>query len=113
MSDMIDRQDAIDAIMSKPPDAHYPSWYADVLKGLPSACNKTKQQATVSSDLISRQETVKTITSYNGVVDKSVAKRLLLQMPSAEPEIIHCKDCRNRGEDECPMRHVERRERNE
>ena len=88
--------------------------YAVVLdKLITSACNKTKQQATVSSDLISRQETVKTITSYNGVVDKSVAKRLLLQMPSAEPEIIHCKDCRNRGEDECPMRHVERRERNE
>ena len=37
MSDLIDRQKAIDAIMSEPPDAHYPSWYADILKGLPSA----------------------------------------------------------------------------
>lgn len=35
--DLIDRQDAIDAIMSEPPDAHYPSWYADILKELPSA----------------------------------------------------------------------------
>ena len=46
------------------------------------------------SDSIYRHEAIKTITSYNGVVDKSVAKRLLLQMPSAEPEIIHCKDCK-------------------
>lgn len=36
------------------------------------------------SDLIYRHEAIKTITSYNGAVDKSVAKRLLLQMPSAE-----------------------------
>ena len=46
------------------------------------------------SDLIYRHEAIKIITSYNGMVDKSVAKRLLLQMPSAEPEIIHCKDCK-------------------
>ena len=36
------------------------------------------------SDSIYRHEAIKTITSYNGVVDKSVAKRLLLQMPSAD-----------------------------
>ena len=35
--DTIYRQDAIDAIMSEPPDAHYPSWYADILWKLPSA----------------------------------------------------------------------------
>ena len=60
------------------------------------------------SDLIYRHEAIKNITSYNGMVNKSVAKRLLLQMPSAEPKIIHCKDCKSWGEDECPMRHVER-----
>ena len=38
------------------------------------------------SDLIDRHEAIRTITSYNGTVDKSVAKRLFLQMPSAEPE---------------------------
>lgn len=37
------------------------------------------------SDLIYRDEAIKTITSHNGVVDKSVAKRLLLQMKSAQP----------------------------
>ena len=35
--DVIYRQDAIDAIMSEPPDAHYPTWYADILCKLPSA----------------------------------------------------------------------------
>lgn len=35
--DIIYRQDAIDAIMSEPPDAHYPSWYADILWKLPPA----------------------------------------------------------------------------
>ena len=38
------------------------------------------------SDLIYRHKAIKTITSHNGVVDKSVAKRLLLQMKSAQPE---------------------------
>jgi len=33
---------------------------------------------------------------------------VLKMLPSAEPKIIHCKNCKNRGEDECPMRHVER-----
>ena len=51
------------------------------------------------NDLIYRHEAIRTITSYNGTVDKSVAKRLLLQMPSAEPEIIKCKDCKHRGEE--------------
>ena len=46
------------------------------------------------SDSIYRHEAIRTITSYNGTVDKSVAKRLLLQMPSAQPERA-IKDCRN------------------
>ena len=37
MSDLIRREDAIDAIMREPTDAHYPSWYADRIKALPSA----------------------------------------------------------------------------
>ena len=35
--DLISRQDAIDAIMGEPTDAHYPSWYAQRIKLLPSA----------------------------------------------------------------------------
>ena len=50
MSDLIRRQDAIDVIMGEPTDAHYPSWYADKIKALPSAdifkteaCRKCQQ----------------------------------------------------------------------
>ena len=53
-----------------------------------------KQREGIVSDLISRQAAVRLITGYNGVMDKSVAKRLLIQMPSAQPEIIRCKDCK-------------------
>ena len=37
MSDLISRQAAIDAIMGQPTEAHYPSWYAEQIKALPSA----------------------------------------------------------------------------
>ena len=37
-------------------------------------------------DPIERQEAIRLITSYDGVVDKSVAKRLLMQMKPAEPK---------------------------
>ena len=33
----IEREAAIDAIMSDPPDAHYPSWYIDRIKTLSAA----------------------------------------------------------------------------
>ena len=39
-------------------------------------------------DLISRREAIRAITNHNGVVDKSVAKRILTQLPSAQPELI-------------------------
>ena len=35
--DLIDRQTVIDAIMSQPPEPHYPSWYVEQIKALPSA----------------------------------------------------------------------------
>lgn len=37
MSDLIDRQAAIDAIMGQPPEPHYPSWYAAQIEKLPAA----------------------------------------------------------------------------
>ena len=36
-SDCIRRQAAIDAIMSQPPEPHYPSWYAEQINALPPA----------------------------------------------------------------------------
>lgn len=38
------------------------------------------------SDSISRQMAIDAMISQNGVVDKSVAKRILIQLPSAEPK---------------------------
>ena len=38
------------------------------------------------SDLIERQAAIRAIANYDGVVDKSVAKRILTQLPSAQPE---------------------------
>lgn len=40
MHDTISRQDAINAIMCEPTDAHYPSWYTNRIKALPSADNE-------------------------------------------------------------------------
>lgn len=37
MTEYIKREAAIDAIMSDPPDAHYPSWYIDRIKTLSAA----------------------------------------------------------------------------
>lgn len=39
--DCITRESAIDAIMGQPPDAHYPSWYAEQIRKLPAAEVKT------------------------------------------------------------------------
>jgi len=37
MAEYIKKQVALDAILSEPPDAHYPSWYAERIKALPAA----------------------------------------------------------------------------
>ena len=37
MADYIEREAAIESIMSEPPDAHYPHWYADKIKAIPAA----------------------------------------------------------------------------
>ena len=37
MQEYIEREAAVEAIMSEPPDAHYPSWYIDRIKTLSAA----------------------------------------------------------------------------
>jgi len=41
MDDLISRQAAIEKILGQPPEPHYPSWYAEQIKELPSAGPKT------------------------------------------------------------------------
>ena len=43
MDDTISRAAAIEAIMSEPTDAHYPSWYAERLEQLPPAQPERKK----------------------------------------------------------------------
>ena len=37
MDEYIEREAAIAAIMSEPPDSHYPQWYADKIKAIPAS----------------------------------------------------------------------------
>lgn len=37
MAEYIEKQAALDAVLGEPPDAHYPSWYAERIKSLPAA----------------------------------------------------------------------------
>lgn len=43
-------------------------------------------------DLISRDDAIEI---YRKAKDKSEAHRMLMQLPSAQPEIIRCKDCKH------------------
>ena len=43
VDDLIKRSDAIDAIMGQPPEPHYPSWYTEQIKKLPSAQPERKK----------------------------------------------------------------------
>ncbi len=54
MDEYIKKQDAINLIMSQPTDAHYPSWYADLVKKIP-ACN------------VKRIDGCKTCKYFNGI----------------------------------------------
>ena len=37
MDEYIKREAVIEAIISEPPDAHYPQWYVDKIKSIPAA----------------------------------------------------------------------------
>ena len=37
MDEYIKREAVIEAILSEPPDAHYPQWYVDKIKSIPAA----------------------------------------------------------------------------
>ena len=37
VKEFIEREAVIEAIMSEPPEAHYPQWYVDKIKSIPAA----------------------------------------------------------------------------
>lgn len=51
MKEMIYKQDAINAILGEYPDAHYPSWYADIIKGIPQNYLEILDDGTLSITL--------------------------------------------------------------
>lgn len=66
-------------------------------------------------DLIERQAAIDALCNDKCMEegrwrDDGVCKPVMriMALPSAQPEIIRCGDCKHRYTDECPMRHVER-----
>ena len=67
MSDLISRQQAIDAIMGEYPDAHYPDWYAIKIMALSSAQPEERTEKRTEShacDLISRQAAIDALHTW-------------------------------------------------
>ena len=55
------------------------------------------------SDLISRQDALDEIRRFSGYLDEDMIKRIrigLSRLPSAQPEIIYCKECKYGVQDE-------------
>jgi hypothetical protein len=50
MDDTISREAAINAIISQPPEPHYPSWYAEQIKAFPPAQLERKKGKWKCSD---------------------------------------------------------------
>jgi hypothetical protein len=63
------------------------------------------------NDLISRDKAIAETWRETGYSDPANVlteiRDRLRALPSEESKIVRCKDCRNRGEAKCPMRHVE------
>ena len=95
-TDAISRQMAIDTIMGQPPEPHYPSWYAAQIEELPAVQPATNcsEIPNGSDDTISRRAALDALDCINGV------EEVLRSLPSAQPEIIRCKDCKNYLHDE-------------
>jgi len=79
---------------------------------LPGACE----------DTISRQAAIDAIrastSKYTGFMEMEMytdddAVEAIEALPSAQPEIVRCKECKHRYTDECPMRYIEWVERDE
>ena len=114
MSDLIDRQAALDTIMGQPPEPHYPSWYAAQIEKLPAAQpdhiaesgKKVEQTAEIAQnvqneDLIQRKWLVECIeegwVKFDTAKDCNRMMHLVRDIaPSVQP-VLTCKGCRYDG----------------
>lgn len=100
MSDLISRQAAIDEVRNyyDPEDTSVTS-IEDRIKRLPSAQPKTQlstEDTTLDTtfDCISRQAAIDAvIPAMVDGADADLIEGMLYLLPSAQPEIIYCKDC--------------------
>ena len=111
MNDLISRQAAIDAIKALWNDApsaqHVSAMFdcEDAIRVLPSAQpEKRTEERTethgVCLDAISRQAAIDSI-QYAGKIGKQTCIDILKRMPSVQPEIIRCRDCKHYKDNEC------------
>lgn len=97
MSDLIDRQAAIATAIKAAVDWHklanpqYSIAYCigEAMRQLPPASNS---EIPNSSDTISRAKAIDIVTPHD---DNRVMRDALEELPSAQPEIIRCKDCKH------------------
>lgn len=113
MDDLISRQQAIDAIneIIRMEHSLRPKVYVakDAIKQLPSVQLEIKQQAINSSDYIDRRAALDALDKrFDSIPLEQTSEILLLrkdlrELPSAQPEIVRCKDCKywNSGSCEC------------
>ena len=106
MADLIDRQAALDTIMGQPPEPHYPSWYAAQIEKLPAAQPATNcsEIPNSSDDTISRQAAIDLFPdddleydTKGGYVAPHLARRMICELPSAQPQSITCDGCKHVG----------------
>lgn len=62
------------------------------------------------NDLINRADAIDTVKKHYRSHDNDLLELIAFdieRLPSEEPEIIRCKNCKHRHTEDCPMYHVE------
>ena len=90
MNELIDKELAIQTILGEYPDAHYPSWYADIIRKI-----EPTYEGIVNGDTLI--VTLNTDDFYNigRVVLKDQSGIWCRTMYQDVPDIIKCKDCKH------------------
>ena len=85
---LIDKEAAIDLIVSQPPEPHYPSWYAEQIRQMPAVPPKVVAEIKIDGEALQK------------AVDNAVrqVKRELFtgRLNPGTLRVVRCKDCRFR-----------------
>lgn len=90
MNELIDKELAIQTILGEYPDAHYPSWYADIIRKI-----EPTYEGIINGDTLI--VTLNTDDFYNigRVILKDQSGIWCRTMYQGVPDIIKCKDCKH------------------